>query len=113
MIRLWLNRIKFFFTKPIHVSCSTCELQLKCLGGPKCIHEESHDSLSGSLFLVSVSAVCTIFLTLIMYGFQFTTIARNYFFLTWISGSIWTLIAYHLYYFYKRRLKRKLRGEKS
>jgi hypothetical protein len=106
MIRF--NRIKFFFTKPIHVKCSSCELKLKCLGGPKCIHPDKGTSWGMTGYLISVSAIASLLVAGIMFCSDTFTITKNYFLLTWISGSIWTLLFYHVVQWIQRRKRKRI-----
>lgn len=97
------NKVKFFFTKPIGISCTDCSLQLRCLGGPKCIHPDRCGSWAMSGYLVFVSLLCTTVISGLMYVYDPSVVTTNYLLLTWISGSFWTLLSYHGYYYFQRR----------
>ena len=106
-LRYLKNKVKFFFTKPIGVSCTKCSLQLICLGGPKCIHPDHSGSWAMSGFLVFVSLFSTTVIASLVYVYDSPVVTKKYLLLTWISGSFWTLISYHGYYYFQRRRRKR------
>jgi len=104
---LILNRIKFFLSKPIHIRCGNCELRLLCLGGSNCIHRDRDQSWRMNLYLISVSAITTLLISSLMFWRDLATITKSYCILTWVSGSIWTVLFYNLFYYVKRRRRKR------
>jgi uncharacterized BrkB/YihY/UPF0761 family membrane protein len=106
-LRLLKNKVKFFFTKPIGISCIDCSLQLRCLGGPKCIHPDHGGSWAMSGYLISVSLLCTTVMSGLMYVYDPPVVIKKYLLLTWVSGSFWTLLSYHGYYYFQRKRRKR------
>ena len=65
-----------------------------------------------SLYIVSISAVSTLVLSSVLFWYDPSTVTRKYFLLTWISGSLWTLIIYHSFYYFQHK-RRKREEEKQ
>jgi hypothetical protein len=59
-----------------------------------------------SLYLISVSAVATSVISVILIGVS-GEVVKNYWVMTCLSGSLWSLTAYHLVQWHMRRKRKR------